>query len=73
MQILALPGDEPTVVEWMTAASINRDRRFTVAEMTAYHYATRCSELKEFYASRGYFWPCTPKVPCDYCYFVRTL
>jgi hypothetical protein len=72
-KILALPGDEASVVAWLTAEALKREKRFSQDELTAYDYASRCSEIKERRSRNGGVWRCSYREPCQFCLWIRTL
>lgn len=73
MKILALPGDEASVIAWLTAEALKRERWFTRDELTACDYANRCSEIKERWSRNGGVWRCTYVEPCQFCLWIRAL
>jgi hypothetical protein len=65
---LALPGDEQSVVDWLTAQAIRRDDRQTPRERMALHHVERCEVMRRRWGREA--WPCTRQHPCHFCQWV---
>lgn len=66
--ILALPGDEDSVVDWLIGQAIRRDDRLTWRERMTLHHVERCEVMRRRWGPKS--WPCTRQRPCHFCQWV---